>query len=148
MKKFAIPPVYLLTSIITMAGINYIYPFVTIFKENLRYMGLVVSLGGIIIILITARLFNKANTPIRPFKKPESLITNGLYKFSRNPVYLGMVVILIGFAMFLGGVTSFLVIPVFIWAIQTNFIVIEEQLLLNTFGKEYADYLSRVRRWI
>ena len=90
MKKFAIPPVYLLTSIIAMAWINYIYPFVTIFKGNLRYMGLVVSLGGIIIILITARLFNKANTPIRPFKKPGTLITDGLYKFSRNPVYLGI----------------------------------------------------------
>ncbi len=148
MKKFALPPVYLLVTIIAMAWVNYIFPFINFFEGNIRYMGFMVILGGIAIILIAARLFNKADTPIRPFKKPETLITDGLYKFSRNPVYLGMIVILIGFGMFLGSLTSFLVIPAFIWAIQTNFIILEEQLLLNTFGKEYADYLSRVRRWL
>lgn len=148
MKKFALPPIYLFIAIIAMAWINYIYPLIKVFRGNIRYMGFLVILGGIIIILIAARSFNKRNTPIRPFKKPENLITEGIYKFSRNPIYLGMVVILIGCGMFLGGLTSFLVIPAFIWAIQTNFIIIEEQLLLNTFGKTYADYLSRVRRWI
>lgn len=111
-------------------------------------MGFFVAAVGIITILLAANLFQKANTPLKPFKKPEKLVTTGIYRFTRNPMYLGMVIILTGLGIFLGSLSAFLVIPLFIWAIHTNFILHEEQLLLNTFGKDYADYLSRVRRWI
>lgn len=111
-------------------------------------MGFLLITLGVIAIILATRLFHRANTPLRPFEKPKNLVTDGIYRFTRNPIYLGMVIILIGLGVFLGGLTTFLVIPIFIWAIQTNFIVLEEQLLLNTFGKEYAEYFRRVRRWI
>lgn len=142
------PPVYLLISALVMVWLNYIFPFINIFRGNVRYMGVLIAAAGLLLVLISAKLFNRSATPLKPFQKPEKLVTEGVYRFSRNPIYLGMVLILTGLATFLGGLTAFLVIPVFIWAINSNFIVVEEQLLLNTFGKDYADYLSRVRRWI
>ncbi|NIP30711.1 MAG: DUF1295 domain-containing protein [Candidatus Dadabacteria bacterium] len=131
-----------------MIFVSYLFPIKYIFNESFNLFGILIVLLGISIILITARLFKRFNTPIKPFKQSTYLITTGLYKYTRNPIYLGMVIILIGLAIYLGSVSSFFVIPIFIWLIQTNFIEIEEEGLLNTFGRDYVSYKKKVRRWI
>ena len=83
--------------------------------------------------------------------KPQNtsgIVTSGLYKISRNPMYVGLLTILIGYAVWLGSVTPFLLLPVFHFLITEMQIKPEERMLEQKFGEEYLDYKDRVRRWI
>ncbi|MFP4166036.1 MAG: methyltransferase family protein, partial [Opitutales bacterium] len=75
-------------------------------------------------------------------------ITDGVFRYSRNPLYLGEVLMLLGLAALLGTWQALLPIPVFLAIIQWMFILPEEQLLKNRFDAQYAAYCNRVRRWL
>ncbi len=92
--------------------------------------------------------FKKAGTAIRPFESSTALVKDGLYQYTRNPMYLGMVILLIGVATYLGSLMPYLVVPMFILIIQECFIKHEEPFLENIFGQEYLDYRNNVRRWL
>lgn len=92
--------------------------------------------------------FWKYKTTIKPGEASSRLLTTGPFHFSRNPIYLAMVLVLIGLAAVLGGLTPWLVVPVFGWLIARNVIPVEEALLHETFGAEYEQYKARTRRWI
>ena len=99
--------------------------------------------------MISARLFfHKHKTPIKPFGEPSALVLEGPFRYSRNPMYLAMVVILVGIAVSIGTVTPLVVIPVFAWLITRRFIVKEEEAMERRFGAEYLDYKRKVRRWL
>ena len=95
-------------------------------------------------------MFNAIGITIRikPFKRSSVLVTTGPYRYSRNPMYLGLVLILIGIAILQGSISPVLVIPVFIWLITNNIIKKEEKMLEETFGDAYLEYKKQVRRWI
>ena len=95
-----------------------------------------------------ASRFKKVGTTIKPFQESSFLLQRGMYRYSRNPIYLGMVVVLLGISIVLGSVTPFFLIPFFVWLIQIRFIIKEEQMLENTFGEPYLQYKARVRRWL
>jgi len=133
-----VPPVYAVVSVLVMylldrfMPIGYVGgPFVWGFASAF--------IAGLMLILYSAGLFKKAETPLIPFHKSTAVVTTGPYKVTRNPMYLGMVIILIGMATLFGSLLPFLVIPAFIFVIQTQFIVGEE---------EYLNYKRRVRRWL
>ncbi|MCB0226664.1 MAG: isoprenylcysteine carboxylmethyltransferase family protein [Anaerolineae bacterium] len=98
--------------------------------------------------VIAANTFQTQNTTIKPFEESTALVTGGLYQVSRNPMYLGMVLILAGVAILLGSLTPFGVIPVVIILLNRNFIRFEEQSLAQTFGPLWVEYRQRVRRWV
>ena len=105
---------------------------------------------GFYIIIRSSRLFAKAKTsldPLRPFKST-SLITNDIYKYSRNPMYFGYLLILLSSSVHLGNVISIIIIPLFIFIINFIQIIPEEETLKDLFGPTYDEYLSKVRRWI
>ena len=79
---------------------------------------------------------------------PRILITSGLFRISRNPVYLGMILILIGESILLGSLIPFLVSLLFIIAIEIWVIPIEEKNLEKKFDKKYLDYKRKVRKWL
>ena len=103
-----------------------------------------------IIIFVSIRLFRKYQTTINPFKAHETtrLITSGIYSFTRNPMYLGLSSIQVGFGIYLGAYVSIFFIPAFIVYITNKQIIYEEEILKKEFGDEYIDYLKSVRRWI
>lgn len=76
------------------------------------------------------------------------MVMDGVFSFSRNPMYLGMVAILLGVAVGLGSTWALIVPPVFMGLIQTMFIRMEERILEEQFGAAYLAYRDRVRRWI
>jgi protein-S-isoprenylcysteine O-methyltransferase Ste14 len=76
------------------------------------------------------------------------LVTSGWYRITRNPMYLGMVVVLCGVALMAGSVGAWLPLPAFIAVIHYRFIRGEERFLEEIFGQPYRDYRARVRRWI
>lgn len=147
MKRINIPPFYLLISIIALFILNYTIPLSILFLRPFNYFGIVIIFSGIAIILWHADYFKKYETPIKPFEQSTHLIKEGLFKYSRNPIYLAMGIILFGGAMMLGSLTPFIVIPVFIIIIERVFIVKEEKFLEDIFGSEYLEYKKEVRRW-
>lgn len=147
-KHRVYPPIFLLATVLLMGALHVLWPLATITHPALDYAGGAIVLTGFLMLLLTARRFHKTGTTIKPFETSTHLLTTGLYRISRNPIYLGMVVALIGVAMSLGSVTPPLLIPVFALFIQWRFIRAEEAGLDETFGDAYREYRERVRRWI
>ena len=94
--------------------------------------------------------FRKAQTTPNPqaLEKASSLVTSGIYRYSRNPMYLGLVLILLGWAFYLSHFLAFVLLPVFIFYMTRFQIQPEEQMMARKFGKTYHAYLYKVRRWI
>ena len=100
--------------------------------------------------IIAVYNFRKAHTTADPLKpeKASQLVINGIYKFTRNPMYLGMFIILLAFAIRLSNLYSFTVLVLYVWYITTFQIKPEEEALNKLFGKTYTNYCKKVRRWI
>ncbi len=121
------------------------------FKFEGQMLGVVlVFIVGVVIVVVGGYQFRKASTTVHPLKLEESskLVTNGIYRFSRNPMYIGFLLFLLAWALFLGSVVAFLLLPVFVVLITKVQIVPEESVLSKIFGEEYINYKKRVRRWI
>ena len=150
MKKnsFDLPPVYLVLSIGVMAVFHFGFPIAQPIVEPYRYA------GGVLIGLAAAlgfwgvALFRRARTGVVPFSEATTLVTAGPYRFTRNPMYVGMAGILLGTAVWLGSITPWLVIPAFVRIITERFIVPEETMLERVFGRPYVEYKAAVRRWL
>lgn len=93
--------------------------------------------------------FYKSSTSIDPHKpsKTSKLVTNGIYSISRNPMYVGLLLILIGYGFYLGNVLTFVVIPLFAGYMNRYQILAEEKVMQEKFGDDYRKYKSEVRRW-
>lgn len=125
--------------------ILYLHPYL---QNTLSILFLVV---GFVIILLATKEFKKSNTTVNPMK-PEtstSLVTSGIFKYTRNPMYLGLSSILLAscfyFSSFLGIIVY---VPFFILYITVFQIIPEEEVMKSLFDDEYLDYCSKVRRWI
>jgi protein-S-isoprenylcysteine O-methyltransferase Ste14 len=92
--------------------------------------------------------FSKADTPAIPFKPTEALVTTGPYRFTRNPMYVGMAALYIALALVFGLLWAFAFLPFVILVIDRQVIAREEPYLERLFGQEYLDYKKRVRRWL
>ncbi len=110
--------------------------------------GLAPIAAGFAVLLYAAGLFRKHRTAIKPFKESSALVTQGLYHFTRNPMYLSLVIVLFGVAVLLGSVSCLLVPPFFAWLITVLFIRVEEAMLTERFGEAYLAYQQRARRWV
>ena len=143
-----IPPVYFLLSLLFMFALSYFLPVSHLIYIPLRVFGGMLILAGFAITTSGAYCFSQAGTPIKPFDIATTLVRTGIYRYSRNPMYLGMVVILAGTWIALGTFSPLLVIPVFFYIIQEVFIKYEEKILEESFAEEYLDYQDKVRRWI
>ena len=142
------PPVYLLLAILAMVALHYTLPGRQLIDGPWRWAGVAPIAAGLGLVVWVARLFKRHDTTIKPGSVSTSLLTGGPFRISRNPIYLGMTLVLIGTAISLGSVTPWLVVPVFVAVIGWNVIPVEEAMLAESFGDEYAQYRTRIRRWI
>ncbi len=102
-------------------------------------------------LIITATLqFKKAATTLNPMNpdRASSLVTGGLFRFSRNPIYLGLLLILIGWAVTLEHSIAYIWLPLFVFFINRYQIIPEEMALQRQFTKTYKNYQNKVRRWL
>ncbi len=143
-----LPPTYLLIAIAVMVVLHFMFPIMTIVSLPWNLLGIVPLVVGVVINMVADNTFRRANTPIKPFEEPTALVTSGMYQVSRNPMYLGLVLILVGIAILLGSVMPYIVIPVFMILIEKSFIRVEEQGLEQKFGQQWLEYRQRVRRWV
>ena len=98
--------------------------------------------------VVASRQFTVVGTNIVPLTRSSSLVTNGAFALTRNPMYLGMVLALIGTALLLNAPWPWLVPCAFAAVLYFRFIRHEEALMAQTFGDAYLQYKQRVRRWI
>ena len=131
--------------------INYtknIFPKIEIKNEII--FGSFMIISGLIIILSAIILFKKYQTTITPLNPSNAtkLITDGIYKFSRNPMYLGLLLVLVGISIILSLTGGFFFILLFILYINLFQIIPEENAMVDLFKDEFLDYKKNVRRWI
>ena len=142
-----LPPVYLLAALVAMGALHELAPGTRLIWPPYTYLGWIPFAAGVIAAVAVKRRFDRAGTPIKPYEVSEHLVTDGLFAYSRNPVYVGMISGLAGIFMVLGTLTPAFVIPVFAYFIRVRFIALEERMLEDRFGDAYRDYTGRVRRW-
>ncbi len=113
-------------------------------------IGLVVAGLGLGVVVATFRRFVGVGTTIQPNvpEKATTLVTDGPNRVSRNPMYLGMAMIIAGLGVGWATLTTPLVLAGFVWFINVRQIVPEESALERVFGEDYLAYKARVRRWI
>jgi len=143
-----LPPTYLLLAIIAMVLLHFVWPVATVIAVPWNLIGVVPLAVGILMNVIADNVFHRAKTTVRPFEESTVLVTRGVYRLSRNPMYLGFVLMLIGVALLLGTVTPYVVVVVFAVVIDRVFIVVEEQMLAEKFGTAWQAYTAHTRRWL
>jgi len=94
------------------------------------------------------RTIEKAGTPIRTDRPVPRLVTDGPFRYTRNPGYLGLAMFYAGIAVLRNALWAILLLPVVVYVIQREVIGREERYLERTFGEEYLVYKARVRRWV
>jgi protein-S-isoprenylcysteine O-methyltransferase Ste14 len=114
-----------------------------------RLGGLIVA-GGIVVSASAFMNFKRAGTTVNPRDpgKASRLVTDGVFRFSRNPMYLGLLLVLIGWAVLLASASAWIVPPLFAIGITHLQIIPEEQALVGLFGDEYVAYQRSVARWV
>lgn len=125
------------------------YPAIPVIPYRLLHsFGMIALVLGAAIILTAQGLFLRFNTDSRPWKADSNLILEGVYKWSRNPMYLGMALVYLGITMLNDSGTQLCLLPPLLFVIQKEVIEPEETYLAARFGEEYLAYKASVRRWI
>jgi len=142
------PPNYFMMFIFLEILLHFILPIKKIIFGYWGYFGILFILLGIYLNLAVWWNFKKVKTTEKVYKFPSTFITSGVFRISRNPMYLGMVLILLGESILLGSIISFL-FPILLFILINKFTIpIEEKNLEKKFGLKYKKYKKKVRRWI
>ncbi len=113
-----------------------------------RAVSLPLIIGGLLLDGAAAGYFRRLGTAVEPWKPTTSLATGGLYRFSRNPIYLGFAITYAGLAVAMDSVLVLILLIPCLWVVDRLVIAREERYLSAKFGAEYAAYRARVRRWL
>ena len=142
------PPIVALTFGFLINYTKNIFPKIEVKNEFI--FGSFMIISGLIIILSAIILFKKYQTTINPLNpsNAKKLITDGIYKFSRNPMYLGLFLVLSGISIILNPTGGFILIPLFILYLNLFQIIPEENAMVDLFKDEFLEYKKKVRRWI
>ncbi|MCO4320763.1 methyltransferase family protein [Aliidiomarina quisquiliarum] len=105
---------------------------------------------GVGVVLLSAKQVIAARTTLDPRKpqKTRRLVTQGLFRYSRNPIYAGLLLLLLGLAVLLANAVAFILLPFYVLYMSRFQIQPEERFMRRKFGKEYEIYFTKVRRWI
>ncbi len=147
-KRRILPPHWTLLALLAEGALWYFVPGVRWSSLASLIAGGAVLAFGLALVLGSARLFGQEKTGLRPFSPSTALIVRGPYRFSRNPIYLGMTLLLTGAALLFQAATPFVAPIAFAFLINYRFIVHEERHMEQAFGADYLALKKRVRRWL
>jgi protein-S-isoprenylcysteine O-methyltransferase Ste14 len=124
-------------------GFDFFLPAKSLWAVGLALIGTITCLSGVV-------SFRRAKTTVNPMKpnSASSLVVTGTYKYTRNPMYVGFALVLLGWAAFLSNLAAFALLPGFVLYINRFQIGPEERVLASLFPHEYPAYRAKVRRWI
>jgi protein-S-isoprenylcysteine O-methyltransferase Ste14 len=142
------PTSWLLIAILSMLAVHIFLPTAIFIPAPWHLLGFLPLAIGIMINLIADRAFHETATTVKPFEESSVLITDGIFRFSRNPMYLGFILMLTGIAFLLRSLFPFIIIPAFAMLITRTYITEEERMLENAFGPQWSAYKRNTRRWL
>lgn len=142
--KLDLPPVWALC---TAASSWVLAVMIPVIRFHIPVLPWLSAGAGLALIGWSALYFYRQKTPIEPRKTPSFLLAEGPFRINRNPIYTGMVMILIGFALGLGALTSLLPVLAFPFLITERFITNEEEGLRQAFGEQAEIFFANTRRW-
>ena len=147
MRYLDYPPVWLAGFLLLALAIGYALPAGG-FGAWARVMGPALVGAGFALMALAAFAMLRHRTTIVPHRDPQALVTDGVFSFSRNPIYLGDALVLAGVILRLDAVLALPLIPLFVWVLRRRFIDPEEARLRAAFGDEFDAYTQRTRRWL
>jgi len=112
------------------------------------WTGAVLAVIGLVIEITVGRALTRAGAPTRPYARPIILVTDGPFRFSRNPFYLGLMLFFGGMLLMLSMDWLVVVMPLYWLALDRLVVPVEEQALAGAFGADWLAYAARVRRWL
>ena len=143
--KITFPPIILLASFVLQITLLFFFP-ISIDLSSL--LGLILIISGISLVFVSFRFMRKMKTTFIHDGTPEVLISSGPFRFSRNPIYLGMLTFLVGVAFLMSSLSAIIISFVFGVIINFTWISHEEKKLKELFSEDWENYSSKVRRWI
>jgi protein-S-isoprenylcysteine O-methyltransferase Ste14 len=148
MATRVLPTTYLAGAIAGIVALHLLLPVTRVVSAPWSYLGAIPLALGVALNLVADSAFKRHATTVKPFEEPSALVVSGAFRLSRNPMYLGFVLMLGGLAVLLGSLTPYAVVAAFAVAMDRIFIRLEEQTLQARFGADWLAYRARVRRWI
>lgn len=147
MKALDLPPVWLIAFVAAAWAQVAVAPLP--FPQPLgRDIGAFAVLAGLFFAVAAVMQMRRHHTTVQPRSAATQLVTSGIFGKSRNPIYLGLVLILAGISLWLGSVLGVILVPVFVVVLTRRFITGEEEHLRQTFGADYEAYAESTRRWL
>ncbi len=142
------PPLIYLGSLIFGLLLNRRFPIAFLPRPIARGLGWPLVGGGVLLLGWFEWVMRHAGTPTNPYKPVSRIVTEGPFRYTRNPAYLSMTMIYAGVAALANALWPFLLLPVALLVMRRGVIEREERYLERTFGEEYRVYKARVRRWV
>lgn len=147
-KRIIYPPMWLAFGLVAVFTLNEFYPGPRFTGQAFQVIGGALIVVGLFLLVIAGGLFRRAGTDLIPFRNVSTLVTDGVYRYTRNPMYLGMLLVLLGCAVTVGAGYALFVPVLFAAIIELRFIRPEEAMLRDLFPGEFPAYCRQVRRWI
>ncbi|MCI0467798.1 MAG: isoprenylcysteine carboxylmethyltransferase family protein [Beijerinckiaceae bacterium] len=144
----ALPPVILAAAVILGLAVNFFLPAPFLPDAIATPFGMFVTIGAFALAFLAIREMFAANTPLDVRKPSTRIVTSGVFRFSRNPIYLGMLLLCTGIALLANSLWVLLIVLPLTLILQKGVIEREEAYLERKFGGEYLRYKAKVRRWI
>ncbi|HLE17067.1 MAG TPA: isoprenylcysteine carboxylmethyltransferase family protein [Syntrophales bacterium] len=117
-------------------------------RFSLPWLGALIGFAGLFVMTWAKNVFKREGLAIMPTSKTAHLTTAGPYRFTRNPMYLGTVLLLLGLSLYIGTIPFYLAAIGCFAVLNSVFCCFEENKLIEAFGQEYREYRNRVRRWL
>lgn len=141
------PPLLFFITIVVAVSAKFVLPEIS-FPTGLQQLGYILLVIGFVILFIAVRQLNKINTTVHPDGVTNAIVSHGIFKYSRNPIYVSFTLFYLGVVLLLSAIAGLVLLVPLLIITQKGIIEREEKYLLNKFGEEYAHYKSTVRRWI
>lgn len=143
MKWIDLPPVWLALCIC----IGWVWPWPPSWR-GWPVSGMILIIVAAMLALLAVAEFRRARTTVIPHQVPSALVETGVFRFSRNPIYLADLLILAGLSLIWGSVVGLVLVPLLAAVLQKRFILPEEARLATAFGDDFEAYRHRTRRWL
>ena len=147
-KWIDLPPLWLALTLLIAWGISRVMPGLGFGGAWAGWVGAGLVGAGLLLMALAAATMMAARTTVIPHRNPSALVTGGVFRLSRNPIYLGDALVLAGFILRWDAVPALVLVPAFVWLIDRRFIRAEEARLRAAFGDSFEAWAARTRRWI
>lgn len=149
MRRLDLPPIWFLFFVVLALLVGRVDPWAPSWSPLWRWgAGGISTLTGLAFLFAAVTQIRRAKTTLDPAGRPRALVTRGVYRFSRNPIYLGLVLLLLGAVLMAGSWPGLILVPAFATVITLRFIRREEAALARAFGEGFTSYTGRTRRWL